>query len=265
MIPVARILKEFQRMADENWTYVWGGAKEGKVDCSGAFCYVYNLEGLKIDHGSNSIARKFVGELLPISEAKPGMAAFKRKKWTESETDKNNRWYGTEPGNISHIGLVGQNGDTVLHASGVNSGFIESELNDSWAFVAYLNDVDYDSASVSIFGNATVTTKRTELNIRALPDAGSMKIGEVDKGTRIMVTGVQNDWYEVTLKNGTTGYASKDYITLDAMVDPNDMIGTPTEETIHTTNTTRVVIEDEEGNVFYPVGAFQVRLVADID
>ena len=32
----------FKRMAREHWRYEWGKAKEGAVDCSGAFVYAFN-------------------------------------------------------------------------------------------------------------------------------------------------------------------------------------------------------------------------------
>lgn len=265
-IPVARILQEFQTMADENWTYVWGGAKKGKVDCSGAFCYVYDLFSLKIDHGSNSIARKFIRELLPISEAKPGMAAFKCKAWTESEADKKNKWYGTEPGNVSHIGLVGQNGDTVLHASGVNKGFVESKLDSTWKFVGYLNDVAYDEAAAFIFGNATVNTAKTELNIRESPDAKSREVGEVAKGGRLLVTDKPTDgWYSVVMENGVTGFAYSKYVKLDEgfkLPIYGDSYEIPGDEVTNGTDL-RIVIEDEAGNRFYPVGSFRAMLVSE--
>ena len=43
----------FKRMAREHWRYEWGKAKEGAVDCSGAFVYAFKeLGGLTLPHGS---------------------------------------------------------------------------------------------------------------------------------------------------------------------------------------------------------------------
>ena len=39
----------FKRMAREHWRYEWGKAKEGAVDCSGAFVYAFKeLGGLTV-------------------------------------------------------------------------------------------------------------------------------------------------------------------------------------------------------------------------
>lgn len=41
------------------WAYVWGSAKAGAVDCSGAFVYAMKKYGLSIFHGSNTIWRNY--------------------------------------------------------------------------------------------------------------------------------------------------------------------------------------------------------------
>lgn len=96
-------------MYRERWSYEWGAAREGCVDCSGAFVYAYKkLGGPSITHGSNSITRESMGTLLPMNEAKPGYASIKVREWRSSESG--NKWYGTEPGDSYHIGLVGYDG-----------------------------------------------------------------------------------------------------------------------------------------------------------
>ena len=101
-IPCKSIITDFNQMLTDKWGYIpatagtmWTQAKQDATqnamakkygskwighmvaDCSGAFVYVYKKYNLSIYHGSNRIARKYIEEVLPISEAKPGMAAFK--------------------------------------------------------------------------------------------------------------------------------------------------------------------------------------------
>ena len=53
----------FKRMAREHWHYEWGKAKEGAVDCSGAFVYAFKeLGGLTLPHGSNALVRNCARE-----------------------------------------------------------------------------------------------------------------------------------------------------------------------------------------------------------
>ena len=142
-IPVNELISCFERMRDEHWDYCLNSAREGCVDCSGAFVWAYKQFNKTILHGSNSIARLSVGDLLSISYARPGMVAVKVKDWTDD--DDTNRWYDSEPGNVYHIGLVIQNGSemNVIEAKGAKWGVVQTKLDNKWKFVAYLDEVDY--------------------------------------------------------------------------------------------------------------------------
>lgn len=141
------LLKTFQQMLDEHWTYRMGAAQKGCVDCSGAFVYAYRQQGRSIYHGSNRIARTEIEELLPISEAKPGMAAFKVRAPGESRYalpsgyKKGGSHYNGDLRDFYHIGLVGNMGE-VLNAQSAETGFVSSPIG-KWAFVARLKQVDY--------------------------------------------------------------------------------------------------------------------------
>lgn len=259
MIKSGSLINLFERMKREHWTYEWGAAKEGFVDCSGAFVYAYKeIDGSYIFHGSNSIARKNVKNLLPISEAKPGMAAFKVREWTNAY--KNNSWYGTEPGDVYHIGLVNRDASGVLNAKGTKYGFVESELNSNWQYVAYLNDVDYsenggDDVNNS-YGNAVVNTKSTGLRIREGANLTAKVLDTLPKGTRVNVvrdTGI--GWYYVETPY-IKGYVSSDYVILDdELEEMNDI------DISENSVKMEVVIEDSEGRTFYPIGDFKVNIV----
>lgn len=183
-IPVDGLISIFQRMYSEHWPYEWGAAKEGCVDCSGAFVYAYSQYGKKIAHGSNSIGHKYVGQLLPISEARPGMAAFKVREWQESESG--NAWYGKDPGDIHHIGLVDADAGFVLNAKGTKSGFCRDALTgkNGWDYVAELSDVEYGgggggSMKVTISGG----NPDKPINLRSSSTTQSKIITEIPQGS----------------------------------------------------------------------------------
>jgi hypothetical protein len=71
LIPVDGLIALFNRMYREKWEYKWGAAQTGCVDCAGAFVWAYRQYGQSIYHGSNRIARRYIMELLPISQARP--------------------------------------------------------------------------------------------------------------------------------------------------------------------------------------------------
>ena len=146
-IKVADLLEELNVMLKEHWSYVWGSASKGCVDCSGALVYVFRKYGHSIYHGSNRIARVEVDELLPISQAKPGMVAFKARnpgdaKYALPSTYKSGgKNYNGDLRDFYHVGVVGQNGK-VLNAQSSSTGFVESPIK-TWTCVGYLKQVDY--------------------------------------------------------------------------------------------------------------------------
>lgn len=265
MIKSSELLKMFERMRDEHWSYVWGSAKEGEVDCSGAFVWAFKQHNQSIPHGSNSIGHKNVEKLLPISEAKPGMAAFRCRKWTESEDDRKNSYYNADPGNLSHIGLVGRDGKTVLHAKGSKTGFVESKLDSTWAYVGYLKRVDYDEINQNgsesgminypVYGRINITSGY--VNLRSKPNVTSKVLAHMANQEVVNILGEEKDgkWLHVDY-NDREGYAYAKYISLNSVVvdriDGVDSIKFPQ-------NTTqKVMIVDSVGNRFAPVGDFTV-------
>ena len=210
-IKANELIALFEKMYKEHWSYIWGSAKKGCVDCSGAFVYAYKQFGLKIYHGSNSIARNYVGELQPISNAKAGWAAFKWKK--NGAPSK----YTDGKGNFYHIGLVDNTGKYVLNAKGTKSGFCKDPI-DSWHYVAPLKAVDYteidsntttEIEDVAVLCQAIVNTQRDPLNLRNVPNG--TKIAKIPKGATVDVLNNNGEWWNVRY-NGKIGYASKNYL-----------------------------------------------------
>lgn len=201
-------------MADQKWKYVAGGASEGAVDCSGAFTYWYKKAGTTMAHGSNTMWREYslLKGLIAEMELVPGMAVFKIRAWDSSQ--QSNRWYGTQPGDMYHVGLYIGNGK-VVEAKGKNYGVVYSDITE-WKYCATLKNTDYDiagSSDVAYPCSGIVSTKSGVLNIRECPTTKSAILTTAEKGSAITITGKSGDWYCVKA-NGKTGYASSAYITL---------------------------------------------------
>lgn len=240
MIKASALINLFQRMLDEHWAYELGAAREGCVDCSGAFVWAYKQLGATIEHGSNSIAHLRVGEYVPIEEAKPGYAVFKLRPWRED--DSGNRWLDQQPGDCYHIGLMGRDG-RVLNAQSTKTGFVASPASQNWAFAAPLKAVSYSDDEEGIetmFGNATVKTQTagSYVNLREGASTRAAVIGKVYDGERINVLReAGTGWVYGKTQAGAEGYMSADYIVEDApgADDAEDSGG---EETASTTTLT---------------------------
>lgn len=214
MIDVDRLLDLFERMEREHWAYEPGAAREGCVDCSGAFVWAYKQLGASVEHGSNSIYHLRVGQVVSVAQAKPGYAVFKMRAWREE--DRGNRWYGESPGDCYHIGLMGRNGK-VLNAQGVKTGFVASDAK-GWAFAAPLNAVKYKAeGGGKMFGNATVSVTSGCLNIREGAGTAAKIIARAENGTRVNVIREAGGtgWVFGKLENGVAGYMSGAYLVED--------------------------------------------------
>lgn len=219
MIKASALINLFQRMLDEHWAYAPGAAREGCVDCSGAFVWAYKQLGATIEHGSNSIAHLRVGEYVPVSEAKPGYAVFKLRPWRED--DRGNRWFNQQPGDCYHIGLMGQDG-RVLNAQSTKTGFVASPASQNWAFAAPLKAVGYSDdaeGGETMYGNATVKTQKagSYVNLREGASTRAAVIGKVYDGERVNVLREAGaGWVYAKTQAGAEGYMSADYIVEDA-------------------------------------------------
>lgn len=236
MIPVSALYKYTQMMLDDKWGYIWGTSgikwtqarqnstsndmakKYGKkwightvADCSGVMVYIWKQYGLSIYHGSNTIARKYCGKMTKTPQ--PGYAAF---KWRKEDTSK----YPDGKGDYYHIGIVGPDGKTVYEAKGTQSGFTTSKTS-TWDYFAPFKDVNYNTQEQiepkPIIGdNMTgyVNTASGKLNVRESASTKAPIIVQLEKGTKITITGETGDWYQIWINN-KVGYASKKYIMID--------------------------------------------------
>ena len=168
------------------WPYVSPGSNNSSgIDCSGLFVYMYREQGAKIAHGSNSIFHKYLsdsGRLTSTSQLQVGMAVFKLKEWTPS--DSSNQWYGREPGNLSHIGYVASvNPLEIIHASSVSGCVTIDNSIKKWAYWGRLKDVDYSGQPSPEPGPAPEPTPVEPEYATVWADSGSTVFLRKEKST----------------------------------------------------------------------------------
>lgn len=208
-IPVDGIIRIFQTMYAEHWKYEWGAARRGCVDCSGAFVYAYKQYGLSITHGSNAIARSYVRELLPISEAKPGMAAFKLKKPGQAGYALPDRYKSSPDQNdYYHIGLVDSDGKHVLNAQGEKAGFTRTPI-EKWAVVGDLKAVAYGGGADM---ETYIVTAENGLPVRVRDNPNGKTIDRLKVGTMVEAGEPDSDGWQEIRYNGKTGYMMSKFL-----------------------------------------------------
>lgn len=231
------LIAQFERMFAEHWAYEWGAAREGCVDCSGAFVYAYKRFGQTIAHGSNTIARRYVvGGLRPVSEARPGWALFKRR---DDNADMPAQYMGDGIGDIYHVGLCSRDGTRALNAKGTQSGFC-SDPASAFHLCAPLKGVDYSDQTdeseedepMNVLYRAVVNTAKDDLRVREEPKTGKI-IGHAPRGKVVDVLSEGTDGWPRIRYGELVGYASAAYLArLDELV---TQPATPTEDGVETT------------------------------
>lgn len=226
MIPLNDLIALFTRMYREHWAYKWGSAQTGCVDCSGAFVWAYRQFGQSIYQGSNRIARSYVAGLLPVSAARPGMAAFKARKPGQqyydlpSEYREGGKRYNGDLNDYYHIGLVDSDPRYVLNAQGVKTGFVRSKLSDGWCAVGYLKAVDYNTNGMDDemgknYEAVVDSANDKPVNLRKGPGTAYPVIAAVKDGTRVTVLDeADGDWAKIDA-NGKTGYMMRGFLVAD--------------------------------------------------
>lgn len=209
-IPVDGLIAIFRQMYEEHWQYVWGAARQGCVDCSGAFVYAYKQLGHQsIAHGSNAIARSYVRGLLPISKAVPGMAAFKLKTPGQAGYALPDRYKSSADKNdYYHIGLVDSDGKHVLNAQGEKAGFTRTPI-EKWAVVGYLNAVDYgDDDKMETY----IVTAENGLPVRVRDTPNGKTVDRLKVGTMVEAGEPDADGWQQIRHNGKSGYMMSKFL-----------------------------------------------------
>lgn len=244
----AMLVADFQKMYSNKWGYIpgtsgqlWtqadqtnkaaadsGVSKYGQkwvghyvADCSGAFVCAYRKYGLSIYHGSNRIAREYVIKLLPPSQAKPGMAAFKAYNPGDKyyslpgEYKPGGSHYDGDMKDYYHIGLVDADTTYVLNSASTSSGFKRSKLSDGWCAVGYLKAVVYEGGDVPmshLYQAEVVAESGNTVNLRKSASTSAARVGTIPVGSIVDVLGEYNaDWAEVQY-NEKTGYVMRKFL-----------------------------------------------------
>lgn len=234
-VQVADLIAIFQKMYHEHWSYIWGKAEKGCVDCSGAFDYAFSLFGIDYPHGSNAIARNYVsGKMLQISEAKAGMAAFKAKVPGEAGYDLPDKYKTSgDLNDYYHIGLVDEDPRYVLNAKSEEAGFCRDALTakNGWDCVAYLKYVDYDNepkgdeqmetatATVVLPSGASGST----VNLREGAGKDWAIVAKVPVGSKVQVIEDKGTWCKIDW-NGKTGWMMANYLEYEDQGGETDVL-----------------------------------------
>lgn len=204
------------------WPYVSPGSNDKNgIDCSGLFVRMYRDQGNEIAHGSNTIFRKYCSATGPIIDAGdllPGMAVFKIKDWTDA--DQKNSWYGTEPGNLSHIGfVVSVSPLEIIHAStGPMCVTTDTKLG-KWKYWGRLKAVDYGTAGEpakekQIMEASVWADNGSPVKLRQKPSTSCPNYKMVDVGETVLVSEFGPEWSKVS-HNGYNGYMMTRFLTVD--------------------------------------------------
>ena len=262
MIQAEEIIRDFQRFYSECRGYIpatsgetWTQSRQDELaktnetvkkygaqwigkkvdDCSGAFVDAYRLHGQSIYHGSNRIAREYVMELLPVSKARAGCAAFKLRKPGENgyqlpdEYKKGGSHYNGDLNDYYHIGLVDEDPRYVINAQSTAKGVKRSKLADGWNCVARLKSVDYNNGGsdtdMGYLYEAVVDSANDKpVNLRKQASVNAARVAEIPDGTVAKVLNeVDDEWAEV-LANGKMGYMMRKFLVKIDGSEPTDPI-----------------------------------------
>ena len=226
------ILALFEQMQVEHWRYTMGAAEQGIVDCSGAFVYACKvLDGVDLYHGSNYMARNEAMQLLPITQATPGMIAFKAREPSEQgyalpeKYRQGGKSYTGDVRDYYHVGLVSRDGTHVLNAQSSETGFVSSALTtkNGWDFVGYGMHIDYGDEDTTpkqeegktTMEKATVTaTSGSTVNMRVKPSVTANLVDRVPVGAQVDIVSSGSEW-SIVKYDGLTGYMMTRYLTKD--------------------------------------------------
>lgn len=161
-----------------------------------------------------------------------------------------------------HAGIVTE-ARTVVHASSVYGETVETPLTakEGWTHLAvhrYIDTEEERTMNKETMFKAVVDTASGPLNMRELPARNAMIVEKIPKGEIVEVLEKTSiEWWEVRYK-GETGYCNEEYLSriIEPIEEEAEIVGDLT---------VQVVITDEEGNQFRPVGAFTVDVEMLLD
>lgn len=213
-VKASDLIREFKRMI--GWKYEWGAAREGCVDCSGAFAYAYKRLGGYMYHGSNTMWRKYTAEKGKREEMTllPGMAVFKWKKDGGPDSQ----------GNYYHVGCYVGDG-LVVEAQSKNTGVVVSDVS-KWPYAAQLKETVYDVQAgevdaVTVECRAKVITESGKLNLRKAPNGSLITRIPRNEEIDVLKWDAAEGW-ALVVYSGKQGYASQEFLTRIEVEKPDE-------------------------------------------
>ena len=178
-------------------------------DCSGAVVRACLKYGYRIYHGSNRIAREYVEKLLPPSEARPGMVAFKSRKPGEKYYDLKDEYkpghshYNGDLNDYYHIGCVDSNPAYVINAQSTQTGVVRSKVSNGWDCVGWLKFTEGDKTPMDA---QTMVVTTDKVNLRAAPDKDSARVEWLNKGDVVTVKLAYDNGWDFVAHGNKQGY-----------------------------------------------------------
>lgn len=237
------------------------GTRPGELDCINLIKLVirtapggvpgYTTAGVNSlwdSYGMSAKYRDLTWRQESLSGARAGMIAFKR--------------YGKD--DEGHAGIVTDAG-TVIHASSQYGMTVETELSekDGWDLLAVHRYIQPAPAgaetevSVKYKANVKLNNPGSTLNVRTAPVDGNV-IGKLHNGAPVDVLVESGGWAFIRYGDSGTGYVSAAYLE---RAEEEPEIPKQGEAGL----TVQVVITDEAGNTFRPVGIFTVDIEMALD
>lgn len=232
------------------------GSGKGELDCINLIKLVIRSApgGVKnyTTAGTNSLwdsydmsakYRDLTDRYAGLALAKPGMIAFK-----------------ANGADYHHAGIVTEAG-TVVHASSVYGETVETPLTakEGWTHLAihrYIDTDDYikEEETMDVQYKAKVITQEDPLTLRNAPKGD--KIGELPIGAIVdVLVDTGGAWLFVRL-GGMIGYAASRYLARTEEEPEGEEVAVAG---------IQIVITDEAGNVFRPVGAYKTDIEVLVD
>jgi hypothetical protein len=183
-------------------------------DCSGAVVRACLKYGYRIYHGSNRIAREYVVKLLPPSEARPGMVAFKSRKPGEkyydlpSEYKEGHSHYNGDLNDYYHIGCVDTNTKYVLNSASTKTGFIRNSI-DGWACVGWLKCEEMEKEPMT---EQTMIVTTNKVNLRAAPEKDAARVEWLNAGDVVKVRMIYDNGWDYVQHGEKSGYVMARYL-----------------------------------------------------
>jgi len=102
-------------------------------------------------------------------------------------------------------------GDAVVVLEDAGGGWYMVDYNATQGYMSGEYLMVETQADIDL-GYGIVNTDGSTLNVRSGPSTDSEKVVALYNGTVVNITGIDNGWYKISTRNGTTGYVNSEYM-----------------------------------------------------